>query len=65
MSKRITNTDKIELVETQNLCLALNSLSNAPYDVHRWKRAFYHALCMSEAGDRNLAERIRIALGLP
>ena len=44
MSKRITNTDKIELVETHNLCLALNALCGPPYDSHKWQRAFYHAL---------------------
>ncbi len=65
MSKRVTNTDKIELVETQNLCAALNRLGSAPYDSARWKRALYHAFSMSDLRRDEMTKRIREALELP
>jgi hypothetical protein len=49
MSKRIAITDKLELVETQNLSLTLSRLNSGEggYTDLRWKRALYHALAMS------------------
>ena len=59
-------TTKIELVETHNLALSLNRLCVGPYDTDRWKRAFYHALTMSNAMiAREDLVKIREALRLP
>lgn len=65
MSKRITNTDRAELVETHNLVLALNALGGVPYDGDRWKRALYHSLTMSNVCHKEIAKKIREALELP
>ncbi len=65
MTKRLTETRKAELVETHNIALSLDRLSQAPYDMWRWKRALYHALAMSHVGDRSVLEKIRTALELP
>lgn len=60
------STTKIELVETHNLALCLNRLSDAaPYDCYRWKRALYHALSMSQCTSGEELTRIREALKLP
>lgn len=61
------STDKIELVETQNLALAFNRLrdgSKNGYDKNRWKRALYHALTMTYT-DYAVSKAIREALELP
>jgi hypothetical protein len=61
-----TETRKVELVETHNLLLSLERLSDAgPYDSDRWKRALYHALSMASAPSRSTIEKIRQALELP
>lgn len=65
MSDRLTKTDKIELVETHNLMLSLNRLNSAPYDSMKWRRAFYHALAMSELRGTEILRRMREALELP
>lgn len=64
---RITKTNKIEFVETQNLVLALNRLNlSTPYDLHRVRRALYHAILLAETGLNSDQKRdIRITLGLP
>ena len=60
------STTRIELVETHNLSLSLNRLCCGPYDTDRWKRAFYHALTMSNASiNREDLTKIREALHLP
>lgn len=64
MSKPLRTTRKIELVETHNIALSLDRLCEIGYGV-RWKRAFYHALSMSNAGNDNVLQKIRIALELP
>ncbi len=66
MAKRVTSTDKIELVETQNLALALRRLNN----VNEWgggvtKRALYHAICMTLSFEATSRGKIREALSLP
>ena len=65
MSKRNAVTRKIELVETHNIALSLDRLCESWSDNVRWKRAFYHALAMSNAGNRGVLEKIRVALELP
>lgn len=65
MSKRLTATRKTELVETHNIALSLDRLSQGPYDCDRWKRALYHALAMSGVSGTTALEKIRIALELP
>lgn len=66
MSNRKGNTDKTELVETHNLVLSLNRLSNTPpYDTGRWKRALYHALLMADGPGWEERQKIREALKLP
>lgn len=66
MSKRQGKTDKTELVETHNIALALQRLSNTPpYDTGRWRRALYHALGMTDVAGRGGLEKIRQALELP
>lgn len=58
-------TRKIELVETHNLALCLDRLSENWGAGDRWKRALYHAYCMSSIHSRPTAEKLRIALELP
>lgn len=58
-------TRKAELVETHNMALSIDRLCQAPYDNERWKRALYHAVSMSMAGNRTVVEKLRIALELP
>jgi hypothetical protein len=61
------STDKIELVETHNLALALQRLrdgSKNGYDTNRWKRALYHALTMTYT-DHDITKAIREALRQP
>jgi hypothetical protein len=65
MGKRAATTRKIELVETHNIALALVRLTETWGAGDRWKRAFYHALAMSNVGNRATLEKIRIALELP
>ena len=64
MSKNRSETRKIELVETDNIARSLDRMC-VPYRGDRWKRALYHALAMSKAGDRSVVEKIRLALELP
>lgn len=64
MSKRLGVTKKIELVETHNIALSIERLRQPPYDRERWRRALYHALCMTSVG-RQETQKIREALELP
>lgn len=64
-AKQLRETRKVELVETHNLMLSLDRMAGPPYDEKRWRRAFYHALAMSQVSDRSLLERIRVVLDLP
>lgn len=64
MSKRVTETRRIELVETHNIVLALARLQDVPYDSERWKRALYHAAAMAGLS-RGQVEKLRLALELP
>lgn len=66
MPKRVTSTDKIELVETHNLALSLRRLRN----VNEWgdgatRRALYHAICMTDCFGPSARTKIREALELP
>lgn len=66
MSNRVAHTDRVELVETHNLLLALNRLVQPPHDERRWKRAFVHALGMSDISlSWEEQKAIREALKLP
>ena len=67
MSKRKGSTDKAELVETHNLSLALKRLQEGGcgYDDGRWRRALYHALCMTCTGNSTMRTKVREALELP
>lgn len=66
MSKRVTNTDKLELVETHNIYLALHRLRDKPsYCDQRWRRALYHALTMEMPDKTTTMTNIRAALELP
>lgn len=65
-TKRLTQTRRIELVETHNIAISLDRLTNAPYDgERRMKRAIYHALTMANVLNKSALEQIRIALELP
>ena len=59
-------TDKLELVETHNLALSIMRLKGGAggYDDGRWKRALYHALCMT-VHEYNIKRKVREALELP
>lgn len=60
------STDKIELVETHNLAICLRRLQDTgPHDDGRWRRALYHALCLTYSGNGTERQKIREALGLP
>lgn len=63
---RVTKTERVELVETHNIALALQRLNQPgmPYNHHRWKRALQHAVALAELGD-DYARKIREALELP
>lgn len=63
-SKQDRQTRTIELVETGNLAISINRLKGPPYDDGRWKRALYHAVCMT-IGDYETRKLIREALKLP
>ena len=64
MTSRIT--DRMELVETHNLALSIARLrgGGGGYDDGRWKRALYHAVCMT-VGEWEMKQKIREALKLP
>jgi hypothetical protein len=64
-TKQQRETRLNELVETHNLALSLGRLESSPYDLGRWKRALYHAICMQACGDSAMRAKIREALGLP
>jgi hypothetical protein len=66
-TKQLRETRKIELVETHNIALALNRLEkySQSWDSRQWKRALYHALCMSSAPNDDHRRKIREALELP
>jgi len=64
MSKNRNETRKIELVETDNIARSLDRLCT-PFSSDRWRRALYHALAMSNITNREILEKIRIALSLP
>lgn len=59
------STDKIELVETQNIALSINRMRSGIYDTERWKRALYHAALMTGCATREELTAIREALKLP
>lgn len=66
MSNRKSKTDRTELVETHNLALSLNRLTNtSPYSNASWRRALYHAIGMTGVSSREMLEKVRIALELP
>jgi hypothetical protein len=56
-------TDKIELVETHNLALALQRLYSSS-DEYRWRRALYHALAMTHGPIYHQLGEIRKTLEL-
>ena len=65
MSRRKATT-RVELVETHNIALSIDRICSAPGGAfNAWKRALYHAICMSQASDYALLKRIREALELP
>lgn len=65
-TKQERETRLSELVETHNIALSLNRLSNTPpYDTGRWRRALYHALLMSAGPGYEERQKIREALKLP
>ena len=59
-------TEHIELVETHNLALSINRLRSGypSYDEGRWKRALYHAVCMT-IHEWETKQKIREALKQP
>ena len=61
-----SKTEHVELVETHNLALSIKRLqSGSPsYDNERWKRALYHAVCMT-VSNYSTKQKIREALELP
>lgn len=63
MAKNRNETRKIELVETDNIARSLIRL-NEGYDMQRWRRALYHAICMT-ISDHAMTVAIREALRLP
>ena len=65
MSKRVGSTQRVELVETHNIALSLRRLQDTPHDEDRWRRAVYHAICMSYSGSRETRVKLREALELP
>lgn len=64
MSKRLAQTQQIEMVETHNLALCFKRLTDSTYNNGRWKRALYHALSMDGCASRDELAKIREALGL-
>lgn len=58
--KRLTTTQRAELVETHNLFLAITRLREGFYD-ERWKRALFHAAGMAGVSPGEL-EQLRKAL---
>ena len=60
------NTQRIELVETQNLHTSLMRLQSSlgGYNSGRWRRALHHALAMSDT-DWQTLKKLREALELP
>ena len=64
MSKNCNETRKIELVETDNIARSLDRLGEQ-YDALRWRRALYHAMCMTNVGSHDICMKIREALELP
>lgn len=65
MSIQRKSTERIELVETNNIALSIRRLRDLrPYDSEAWKRALYHALLLNNES-RSLITAIRVALELP
>ena len=64
MSKNRNETRKIELVETDNIARSLDRLQDG-FGTFRWRRAIYHALCMTTSGTHDIRKKIREALELP
>lgn len=59
------STDRIELVQTHKLSVALRRLKESkPYDDDKWRRSLYHALAIAGVAHSDLA-KIRGALELP
>jgi hypothetical protein len=65
-SNRVTKTDRVELVETHNICLSLKRLREIPgyASVDPWRRAFFHAASMAGL-EHSALEKIRVALEIP
>jgi uncharacterized protein YqiB (DUF1249 family) len=59
------DTRKIELVETNNIALAIRRMSPHGWDNQSWKRALYHAAAMAEVANKDTLRRLRDALELP
>lgn len=58
-------TKRVELVETANIFESLERLRKmAPLEDQRWRRALYHALCMTDISAAELT-KIREAMHLP
>lgn len=65
MSKNRNETRKIELVETDNIARSLDRLTDGTFNDSRWRRALYHAVCMTNSGNHSMRAKIREALELP
>ena len=61
MSKNRRETRKVELVETNNIAMALDRLKKHG----DWRRALYHAMCMSYTGNYVTQQKVREAMELP
>lgn len=64
---RVRSTDKIELVETQNIALSLRRCGEIPnaYNDSPARRALYHAVCMVGVFSPEERKALREALKLP
>lgn len=67
MSQNRTKTEKIELVETDNLARSLKRLKGIDRAFYQpaIRRALYHSSAMSNAFDSEEMTALRIALKLP
>lgn len=64
MKHKLT-ADEVELVEIGRMCKSLRRLSDWRYGSLKWRRAFYHALLMSQCLKNDRCELMRKALDLP
>lgn len=67
LTKQQREVRQIELVETYNLSLSLQRISDSgSYDRLKWRRALYHAISMSGVSiETDNLKQIREALTLP